>query len=465
LTPAKSNPDYRVLVVLFVLFAALYSSTAFGGIDSFDGEMMFRVTESLVERQSLAIHDEIFHSNEPYAVYGLGTSVFAIPLYVVSRLVGTDSRWTMSLFNPIVTALTTAFVYLLARRLTFTPRVSLFLAMAFGVGSLAWPYTKTFFSEPLTTLLLVLAVFAGLEFRRRRRAGWLVLLGFSLGAGILTREDTLLVAPLVIAFSLWPRPSAADARSILFFLVPFALLGWVTWWYHDLRFQSLLSGYVAKTGNAFDWTPGTFITGLYGLVISSGKGLAFYTPLVVAAPLAWRRFWQVNPTVCALFSLLIGERFVVFSFLLRWWGGVCWGPRYVVPAIPFILLPIGFLLSPKDERSRLRRIALGALFAASILAQLPGVAVWYASYWNATINTKTIIPDQIFFSPRWTPLVGQFSWMLRSEHVQWFLPLPAASWSMLARAVLILIACVAFVILLWLHQSAEPTHLKTRSHL
>jgi hypothetical protein len=136
---------------VFVLFASVYLLTGLGQIESDDGEMMYRVTASLIDRHSLEITDEIFHASEPYAVYGLGTSFLAIPLYLAGMLVSGDTHWFVSLFNPIVTATTVALPCAAARRLRFSREIGLFLAFSLDLGSLAWPATKTFFSKPLTT--------------------------------------------------------------------------------------------------------------------------------------------------------------------------------------------------------------------------------------------------------------------------------------------------------------------------
>jgi len=441
-----------ILAALFVLFGAVYTSTAFGGIDSFDGEMMFRVTESLVERHSLVVSDEIFHSNEPYAVYGLGTSLFAIPLYLAGKLLGNNTRLVVSLFNPIVTALTVSLLYYFALRLGFSRLTGLFLGVCFGLGSLAWPYTKTFFSEPLIALLLLCATYSAYAFRQTQRPLSVLALGLALGAGIITREDTLLVVPCFLLYLAWPvrREWRIRLREALLLLVPLFVLVLVTWWYHDLRFHSLLSGYVEKTGNRFDWTVGTFVTGVYGLLFSTGEGLVFFTPLALLSVLSWRHFWACQKAECVLFTFLVVERTALFAFLVRWYGGVCWGPRYIVPTIPFLILPIGFLLRSPDWLSWRRRLVVGSLFFISFLAQLPGVAVYYAFYWNDLIGSRMVTLDQYFFVPKYTPLWGQFRWMVEGKHTRWLLPVPPSAWEPVVRLSLLLVAMAAAATLAWL---------------
>jgi hypothetical protein len=452
---AETRPRATPLL-LFIACAALYCLTALGRIDSFDGEMMFRVTESLVERGSLVVRDDVFHTNEPYAVYGLGTSIAAIPLYAAARIAGVDPRAAMSLFNPLVAAGAVSLFYAFGRRLGYPRGMALLLSAGFAVGSLLWPYTKTFFSEPLMTALLLAAAFAAFE---ARRGGALAhaLLGLSLGLGVLTREDTAALVPLFAAYLFWPRRALErgrggrrTARELVAAALPLVALVGVTVWYHELRFHSLFAGYAERTGNTFGWTASNLFTGLYGQVVSPGKGLLFYTPLVALAPLAWPPFWRRFPLECLLFSALIVERFVLFSFLNRWYGGVCWGPRYVVPTVPFLLLPIGLLLLEPGWASTARRGLVLALGLVSVVAQLPGVAIFYTDYLYALDELK-ITWEQIFFEPRWSPLFGQLGWVLSGRNAAWLIPIGRPGLALPIHLGLAGLVSAAMLALAWPH--------------
>ena len=176
---------------MFVCLASLYALTGGGHTYSYDEETMFALTESLVERGSVEIPHcapcLIIGSNpapggRSYSRYGPLQSLAAVPLYAVGRLVaGEDSvaRWVTTRFfavllNPLVAAATATVLYGLARSLAYGPRVALATALLYGLGSQAWPRAKTFFAEPLTTLLLLGAVACWWQLERARgsAAGW-----------------------------------------------------------------------------------------------------------------------------------------------------------------------------------------------------------------------------------------------------------------------------------------------------
>jgi hypothetical protein len=90
-------------------------------------------------------------------------------------------------------------------------------------------------------------------------------------------------------------------------------------------------------------------------LLFEGRGLLIATPIVVvaivAAALRLRRGFQVD----ALFCLVMFAAFVCIPvFWANPWGGDSMGPRYLTPALPFLVLPIVWALK------RWRRLTLFA---------------------------------------------------------------------------------------------------------
>src|SRR5690606_8352368 len=83
-------------------------------------------------------------------------------------------------------------------------------------------------------------------------------------------------------------------------------------------------------------------TALWGITFSPFRGLFLLAPwLLLAIPglvVWWRRdtyraeWWAVVGTIVAMF--------VFNSSSIMWWGGFAIGPRYVLPALPFLVLPV-----------------------------------------------------------------------------------------------------------------------------
>jgi hypothetical protein len=107
--------------------------------------------------------------------------------------------------------------------------------------------------------------------------------------------------------------------------------------------------------------------------------------------------------------------------LIVWLGGWAWGPRFMIPTIPILLLPLGALLQSAGHW--LLRVAwlLGIL---GVLIQIPGVLLQkgaYITYLNAHDGTPACIwhtEDLYKWHPRYSPLIGQWQRLLDAATYQ-----------------------------------------------
>ena len=94
------------------------------------------------------------------------------------------------------------------------------------------------------------------------------------------------------------------------------------------RFGSVLDlGYGDEPATGFT-TP--LLTGVALLLTSSGKGLLWFCPAVVAGLWGWRAFARAHPAPAALAALLLVSQLAFFGRWWAWHGDWSWGPRYLV---------------------------------------------------------------------------------------------------------------------------------------
>ena len=161
----------KIHLALFLFFFSVYVLTGQGSIQSADGKIMFLLTQAMVENHSVSFSEIVSLSDTPgpqYSKYGLGISVLAIPFYLfgklLSFLLGIEAslatQFTVSMINAMLTALSCLMVFRIAtERFEFTLRIGLFLALGFGLSTIAWYYSEDFMSEPATTFFLLSAVY------------------------------------------------------------------------------------------------------------------------------------------------------------------------------------------------------------------------------------------------------------------------------------------------------------------
>ncbi|WP_343425828.1 glycosyltransferase family 39 protein [Candidatus Amarolinea dominans] len=104
----------------------------------------------------------------------------------------------MRLLNVALSLLSATLLYALARRLTDRPSAWLTLAV-YAASPFAILFAPTLYTDPLLTTTLLAACLAAVQ----RRWGWL---GFCLGLALATKQQALLLLPLLVC--LMPRPLA-----------------------------------------------------------------------------------------------------------------------------------------------------------------------------------------------------------------------------------------------------------------
>lgn len=382
---------------VFLTLLAAYLLTHGGTFYSSDGYAMYATAKALALRRTIVVPPDpalawqIVEGRDGlyFSKYGLGQPLLATVPILLARwlrdLTGSaiyDQAlylYAVSLFNQVVTAASGVLVFLLATRLGNGIRLAVGLALGWGLTTLAWPYSKTFFSEPLFTACLLAAALGLLAYRQEAgngRYGWLALAGLGLGYAVLTRVVGALLLPPFLAYAAWatlPHPEGEPLRRLLrarerrtgwarpalaatlAFGVPAAACLALLLWHNVARFGSPLdNGYA---GERFD-TP--LLSGLAGLLFSPGKSIFLYAPLTVLAVAGWRRFWRERRAEAALYASIAAIVLVQNAKWWSWWGGWVWGPRMLVPLLPFAILGLGPLLR-SSAAARAAAWALGAL--------------------------------------------------------------------------------------------------------
>ena len=105
--------------------------------------------------------------------------------------------------------------------------------------------------------------------------------------------------------------------------------------------------------------------GLIGLLVSPGAGLIFYFPLAILLPLGAKYMYKENKSLFYLCLYIIVANWIYFGTLsfgfepASWSGGVAWGPRYLLPVVPFMLIILGSIFQNIKKRILLKSIVLG----------------------------------------------------------------------------------------------------------
>jgi hypothetical protein len=462
----------RLKAGIYLLFLAVYLVTGPGHFYSTDHVAVYLTTQSMVEDHSLAIKPiaraVVGRDGKTYGRYGLLQSVVSIPLYAIGTTVdahvspqmrnvlagpnlgdwgGTVPIFFVSLLNAFVTPFTCLLLFLFALRLGFSRPVSFGVMLLFGFSTLAWTYARDSFQHPLETLFLFFCAY--LLFARRDRlmprpAFWA---GLSFGLAVLTRLNIAIVLPFFTLYVvlLATRPDEASVgsgagspidRLTRRLARPFAGKRFEDWWSVDAlrvlvsflvmpvlaivlylglnqyRFGTVRDPAVHNIlGGSAD-----ILIGLYGNLLSPGRSIFLYSPPLILGLIGFRAFARRYREEALLIAGIAFSYLLLYSIPVDWDGGWSWGPRYLLALVPFLMLPVGYMLT--SRRRVAVAIILGVLGAG---IQLLGITINYSYvYWD-WINMHLVPPTTYLFEPGISAIPTTLKDLLAGKHADMWL--------------------------------------------
>lgn len=400
----------RLPGAIFLLLCGFYLLTMSGHTYSPDEETMLAVTRGLIERRDVAV---VVEDGAPvaalrpgrdggrYSPYGVLPSLLAVPPHLLGRLIAPAgppadyaTRFAVTALNAPLTAATAALLAWWAIQLGATGVWATVLALLYGLTTLAWPYARTFFSEPLAALLILLAAERADAARRlpagrsaQRRA--LLLSGLAGGLVLPARIAAGVALPVIGLYVLWVArkgwAAAAPGTGVRRPSLAWPIAAWaggllpglaLLLWYNLARFGTPIASGYASEGNLFT-TP--LLEGLYGLLFSPGKSVFLYAPaLLLALPgglMLWRR--EARAPVMLAGGLFLSH-LLLYARWGEWHGGGVWGPRFLLPVVaPLLALAAGL---GTTEAARWRPAAVALLGLVGLVGNLGGVLFNFSTY-------------------------------------------------------------------------------------
>jgi hypothetical protein len=384
-----------------VLFFSLFAS---GFVDSQDGFQYLAIARRMYYDHTFEMPTELYpdknihmslavggESGKIYSPTGLGYSLALLPAVAAEsfflRLSGQEplnafpleNDWPVLLFasmtNAVFAALTATVLCAFLRELAFSPKTAAVLSFASVVCTNIFPYSKHTFAQMMFTAFLVLSFYAVKKGVNSSNRWWFVLAGIAYGIMLISYNPTYIfpVLPLGLYYLMQTintsvlHDRAALRKTIkkvfidgvvgLAGLAPFIIL---YLWFNAVRFTGA-SGLAGYSGSPIPPIPPLYVMleGFWGLLFSPGKSMFVYTPLLLIPIFFWFKFdYKKYYAELISFGLLFAIYFYFIGTLLGdvdylvWHGDSSWGPRYMVPTIPFLMILVAIIYHRLSGRQK-----------------------------------------------------------------------------------------------------------------
>lgn len=387
----------RLFILLGLTFAYFYQ-----GGDPNQGSRVF-LTRSIVERHAPDItpyHEKTLDKSEQndryYSDKAPTVSLLAVVPYALMNAadramhIHRDSRPVQRVrLHMLVIAISgTAgvvacfFLWRTLRLFGASEGESSLLVFGYGLGTLVFPFSTVLFGHQVAGALLCMAFYFVVKWRSdgpTLAPLRCAVLGLLWATSTVTEYPTALLAGFMGLYLLgWdpkPRPILRTlgwvaAGAALPLIVHSAFLWWAFGSPFVLPYKRMAEPiFLAHTSKGILGVGIPTVVGLFGSLISRYRGLFFYCPFLILT-LSGFRVWLLSgekPRERALtIALVLGS--VLFSAsYYAWDGGGSTGPRHIVPALPFFVVPMVYFV---------RRSAAARIWTISAI--VPSVAIMLA---------------------------------------------------------------------------------------
>lgn len=323
-----------------------------------------------------------------------------------------ESDWSVLLFasftNCAVAAVLAVLLIKYGEEVGWTKQTALAFSLITIWATNIFPMAKFSFAQLLFTTFLMLCFYSLRRYALSRWLGWLVVLIVSFVCLMFAYNVSYyLVLPALAMYYFALLPQRDRIREFLML----ALLGLIPMiWQYKLLTTGLLGLlHIDKK---------VFFEGLSGFFLSPGKNVFLFSPPLLVLPIFWHKIKKnIAPeligfgSLAAVFIFIIGSAWIpnLVGKTPIWGGGMVWGPRYLVPVIPGLMLIVFHVVQQLGTWQK--RLVFYPLVCVGLGVQLLGVSAHYLMQYAGLPFSIMIGKDELpvfdyaSFIPRYSPLL------------------------------------------------------------
>jgi hypothetical protein len=342
------------------------------------------------------------------------------------------------------TALVGVLIYRLLGQFTVRSWPRIGVVVGYGLLTPAFAYAGAFYGHQFSAACLIGAFYLIFMGKKPMTTSSLLGVGLLLGYSVITEYPSALIVGILFLYTFY---RLRDRRRIVWVILTGALIavGWMI--YNNAVFGSPLElGY----SHSELWTEqhhSGFMSltlphwkAFWGITFGAFRGLFVLSPLLLLVVPGFVLWWRSGEHRPEFWVALTGvaAMFLFNSSSIMWWGGFAIGPRYLLPMLPIMALPIVFVLRGRGDQVWLVGL-VAVLFAWSLIAT-----------WGLTLAEQAFPPDTVrnplleYAWPNWR--AGNVA-----RNIGMFLRLPG-----IYSLIPLLVGVAALLTVLWFLSRGEP---------
>src|SRR3989344_2905060 len=390
-------------IFLTIWFISIFFISGYGG--GYIQESVLHLSMAIVDNQNFVVTpymkegckltgcDYSLYKGNFYSGFAPGSSFLAVPVYFIIKpllyFVPAMSGYTTQQINTLIlnifatifissllSALLAILIYKFSGEFIKNEKYRLITTFLFSFGTIYFYYSTWYSPKLISGFFAFLSFYLLYQFRKSQNNKLLFFSGLSASFSAITDYPSLIILALISLYALISVKNKKIFYYILGSLIPIIIL----LSYHYAVFDAPLStpyshrAYLpdfdvpgGKVGPSFDFNR------LFEYSFSSKFGIFFFMPILLLSLIGIFIALKTKKFIIKeiLFSLLIPVFSLLYYALFFNGSSYCtFGPRYLLPMIPFLYWPIIFTFR------KINKLIIGIIAAISVFINLLPVLYW-----------------------------------------------------------------------------------------
>ena len=318
------------------------------------------------------------------SAFPIVSAFISLPIFIIYKIFVSQISWSdifilSHLSGAFIVSLSLVlFYYFLKEILKISQKNSILLTLVYGFGTINFSLvSQGLWQHGAVQLFSILGL---IYFYKKNYFLTFLFLGF----GVLARPTALVLLFIIGIFIIIKKELVVKnfIYASLGVLVPFLFF----LFYNQIFYQDISNqGYSSQLAGS--WL-GNFPESFFGIWLSPSKGVLVYSPVLIFSLIGLFKGFKKEEIIKISFWIVLIHT-LVLSKWKHWYGGFGFGYRMISDVLPFLVIPLFYLL--ENYYIKVRKWFF-VTFGLSIIIQLSGLvffdSIWHNAYDKGFRNTS-----------------------------------------------------------------------------